>query len=144
MMALYFWSSFFHILLAIFWIGGMLFTVLVLVPVSRDAMFENRRGKFFMKAGTVFSRITWIAFLLLVISGVLNLLGKGFRLQDLVSTTFWQSGYGNSLAWKLGLFGLVLIQSAIHDFWLGPKASLLMDQQPETSLTRRYRKASSW
>ncbi len=45
---------------------------------------------------------------------------------------------------KLVIFGLVLIISGIHDFWLGPKASELMDQHPENSRTMRFRKASSW
>jgi hypothetical protein len=45
---------------------------------------------------------------------------------------------------KLVIFGLVLIISAVHDFWLGPKASELMDQAPDSKETQRYRKASSW
>jgi hypothetical protein len=37
-----------------------------------------------------------------------------------------------------------MILSGIHDFWLGPKAAWLMDAEPESKTTLRFRKASSW
>jgi len=45
---------------------------------------------------------------------------------------------------KLHLFGIVLIVSGIHDFWLGPKTVQLMENEPEKTRTRRYRKTTSW
>jgi copper resistance protein D len=141
---MYFWSVYIHILMAMFWIGGMLFTAAVLVPVSRDKMFENRRGELFKKAGTIFSRISWIIFLLMIVTGVSALLGMGYSFSDLTSSYFWGSGYGRALMGKLHLFALVLILSGIHDFWLGPKAADLMDSEPDSQRTKRLRKASSW
>lgn len=141
---MYFWSAYIHILLAIFWIGGMLFTAAVLVPVSRDEMFNNRRGEFFKKVGTLFSRISWLLFILMIVTGTLTLIGMGYSISDLLSTNFWQSEYGGLLMGKLHLFSLVLIISAIHDFWLGPKAARLMDEKPGNKLTQRFRRASSW
>lgn len=141
---MYYWSLFFHVLFAIFWIGGMLFTAAVLVPASRHKMFENRRGEFFALVGTKFSRLSWIIFILMIVTGTLTLLGKGFTAESLLTAGFWQSGYGKTLMGKLHIFGLVLIISGIHDFWLGPKAALLMDINPEHPKTERYRKLSSW
>ncbi len=141
---MYFWSAYLHILMAIFWIGGMLFTAAVLVPLSRDKMFENRRGYLFKKAGTIFSRISWVIFLLMIVTGVTTLLGMGYSFEDLVSSWFWQSEYGSTLLGKLHIFGLVLVLSGLHDFWLGPKAARLMDEDPENPITQRFRKASSW
>lgn len=141
---MYYWSLFFHVIFAMFWIGGMLFTAAVLVPVSRHKMFENKRGELFKVAGTLFSRISWVIFLLMIITGTLTLLGKGFTFDVLFSGSFWQSAYGNTLMGKLHIFSLVLILSAVHDFWLGPKAASLMDTEPNNPKTHRLRKASSW
>lgn len=141
---MYYWSLFFHVIFAMFWIGGMLFTVAVLVPASRHKMFENRRGELFKVVGIIFSRISWIIFLMMIITGIFNLLGKGFSSDILLSAEFWQSRYGSILLGKLHIFGLVLLISAVHDFWLGPKAAILMDTAPDNSKTSRFRKASSW
>lgn len=141
---MYFWSVYLHILMAIFWIGGMLFTAAVLVPASRHKMFENKRGELFKVIGTIFSRISWVIFLLMIITGTTALLGMGYSMTDLVASHFWNSGYGRTLMGKLHFFSLVLIVSGIHDFWLGPKAASLMDEDPENKMTQRFRKASSW
>jgi len=141
---MYFWAAYFHIIFAIFWIGGMLFTAAVLVPASRNKMFENRRGELFKVVGTIFSRISWILFLLLIATGIAALLGMGYSISDLTSSYFWGSGYGRALMGKLHIFALVLILSGLHDFWLGPKAARLMDSDPESKITTRFRRASSW
>lgn len=141
---MYHGSLFLHVLFAIFWIGGMLFTAAVLVPASRHTMFNNKRGEFFALIGTKFSRLSWIIFILMIITGILTLIGKGFTTESLLTPGFWQSNYGTTLMGKLHIFGLVLIISGIHDFWLGPKAAVMMDAQPDHPKTERYRKLSSW
>lgn len=141
---MYHGSLFLHVLFAIFWIGGMLFTAAVLVPASRHTMFNNKRGEFFALIGTKFSRLSWIIFILMIITGILTLIGKGFTTESLLTPGFWQSNYGTTLMGKLHIFGLVLIISGIHDFWLGPKAAVMMDAKPDHPKTERYRKLSSW
>jgi hypothetical protein len=42
------------------------------------------------------------------------------------------------------LFAAVLIISGFHDFYAGPKAAELMDNQPKSAQTSRLRKISSW
>lgn len=141
---MYYLSVFIHILSAVFWIGGMLFTAVVLVPASRHELLKHKRGAFFSLIGRTFSRTSWILFLVLVVTGLTNLLTRGYTFGDLVSQAFWQSEFGETLFIKLHLFGAVLIVSGIHDFYAGPKAARLMDEQPEAPVTGRMRKLSSW
>jgi copper resistance protein D len=140
---MYIWSVYLHLIIAAFWIGGMLFTAAVLVPATRKKLAEQR-GLLFTELGTRFSRLTWILFPLLIITGITALYGRGFDTGQLISASFWDSSYGSTLMGKLHFFALVLIISGIHDFWLGPKAALLMESDPDKPLTNRFRKAAGW
>jgi putative copper export protein len=48
------------------------------------------------------------------------------------------------LTWKILLFMVILILAGLHDFWLGPKASRLMQEQPDSPSALRARKTASW
>lgn len=137
-------SVYIHIASAIFWIGGMLFTAAVLVPASRHKLLANKRGSLFTIAGKKFSRISWTLFAVLIITGGIQLWARGFTIDFLMSSTFWESSFGTTLGIKLALFAIALMISGIHDFWLGPKAAELMDVQPESKKTSRYQKFTSW
>lgn len=141
---MYHLSVFIHILAAIFWIGGMLFTAAVLVPASRHKLLKNKKGEFFTLIGKKFSRISWVLFIVLIITGITNLLARGYTFTSLTTPAFWNSYLGSKLFIKLHLFATVLIISGIHDFYAGPKAAQLMDEQPESAKTKRMRKLSSW
>lgn len=141
---MYFVSVYIHILSAIFWIGGMMFTVAVLVPISRHKIIESNRGTFFKIVGEKFSRISWILFLILIITGITNLTTRGFELTHLLSAEFWQGGFGHYLGTKLLIFAVVLIISGTHDFYFGPKAAQLMDSDPDSPQTHTFRKITSW
>lgn len=140
---MYQWAVFFHLILITFWLGGMLFTVAVLVPATRKKL-RSQRGLLFTELGTRFSRISWALFPFIILTGILALFGRGFTTEALLSTGFWQSSYGSTLTIKLFLFGIVLIVSSLHDFWLGPKAANLIQHEPGHPKTLKYRKASSW
>ncbi|MGM0507175.1 MAG: DUF4149 domain-containing protein [Bacteroidota bacterium] len=137
-------SLFVHLIAVAFWLGGMLFTAGVLVPVSRRKLFLPFRGALFTQMGTLFSRISWGMFLLLVVSGIGMLIGKGYPTVDLLSSRFWGSPYGGVLMGKLHIFSLMLVISGLHDFWLGPKAARWMEESPESVRTDRMRKVASW
>lgn len=141
---MYYLSVFIHIISAIFWIGGMLFTAAVLVPASRHKLLAGKKGEFFTLVGKKFSRISWVLFPVLFITGITNLLGRGYSLGDLIDPAFWNSGFGGNLAIKLLLFSGVLLLSGIHDFYAGPKAAELMDFHPDSKKTEIYRKLSRW
>lgn len=141
---MYHLSVFIHITSAIFWIGGMLFTAGVLVPATRHKLLKNRKGQFFTLVGKKFSRISWLLFVVLIITGVTNLLTRGYTIEQLLTGSFWTEVFGGYLFIKLIVFGLVLLVSGFHDFYAGPKAAELMDEQPNHPKTKRMRKISSW
>lgn len=140
----YYLSVFIHVVSAIFWIGGMLFTAAVLVPASRHKILKNKKGALFTVIGKKFSRISWFLFLVLITTGITNLLARGYAWGDLVSAEFWLSAFGRTLMIKLHLFAAVLIVSGIHDFFAGPRAARLIDEQPDAPETDKMRKWSSW
>lgn len=141
---MYYFSVYIHILSAVFWIGGMLFTAAVLVPATRHQLLKNKKGAFFTLIGKKFSRISWILFMVLIVTGITNLLTRGFTVDQLLSTVFWMEVFGGNLFVKIHLFAVVLIVSGIHDIYAGPKAAKLMDEQPGSDATRRMRTLSSW
>lgn len=141
---MYYISVYIHILSAIFWIGGMMFTVAVLVPASRNKLLVQNRGTFFKIIGEKFSRISWVLFLILIITGLINLVGRGIPLESLVMASFWESQFGSHLFIKLHLFAGVLILSGVHDFYAGPKAARLIDEDDQAAQTQIFRKLSSW
>lgn len=140
---MYTWSVFLHLIFVAFWIGGMLFTAAILVPATRSKLKEQK-SLLFRELGTRFSRLSWVIFLLLIVTGIIALYGKGFTTEILLSSEFWHTHYGSALMGKLHIFSLVLIISGIHDFWLGPKAVKLMEEEPASVKTERYRKIASW
>lgn len=141
---MYYLSVFTHIISAVFWIGGMLFTAAVLVPASRHELLKNKKGAFFTLVGKKFSRISWVLFGVLIVTGITNLTTRGYALSDLIQTSFWRSSFGENLFIKLHLFGAVLVISGLHDFYAGPKAARLIDEAPDSAKTSSMRKFSSW
>jgi putative copper resistance protein D len=92
------------------WIGGMLFIVLVLVPVTRRLDDPALRARLVQQTGRRFRAVGWIALGVLIVTGLVNLWLHPFLL---ASPRFHS---------KAGLIVLTLILSAFHDFVLGPRA----------------------
>ncbi|MCO5248741.1 MAG: CopD family protein [Chitinophagales bacterium] len=136
-------SVFIHVLSAMFWLGGMLFTAMVLVPTFRDKILAEHRGLFFAKMGKIFSNISWILFLVLITTGYIQLLARGYSWNDLLDYKFWHSLFGYNFAHKMVFFGIMLMISGIHDFWLGPHTTELMNREPNAKRTQSYRRATS-
>lgn len=144
MFAVYKASVYLHIASAIFWIGGMLFTAAVLVPASRHKLLSSKRGVLFTIVGKKFSHISWVLFVILIVTGVIQLWVRGVTIDQLLTINYWQTGFGTALGIKLSIFTLVLIISALHDFWLGPKAAQLLTNNPKEARTRKVRNATRW
>ncbi|HKU41886.1 MAG TPA: DUF4149 domain-containing protein [Polyangiales bacterium] len=138
MRGLYLISVWLHILAAVVWIGGMTFLVLVLVPWLRSN--RTRAAGILTDTGRRFRTIGWICFGLLLVTGTVNLWARGVRPENMLSVSFWQSPFAHALALKLTLFALVLLVSALHDFWLGPRASQLMRDAPGSQVAERLRR----
>ena len=109
-------SVFVHIVFAAFWIGGMLFLPLVILPGIRD---NPDRIAILYKTGITFRFYGWIALLGLLITGLLNIY---LRSLPFTWVFFTQSNYGIVLSYKLLLFLGVLLVSGVHDFFIGRKA----------------------
>jgi uncharacterized membrane protein len=120
---LYVGAVWLHILAAIVWIGGMTFLSLILVPALRSPELGASRAGLLHQTGVRFRRVGWISLSVLLGTGVLILALRGVGWADLASTACWGISFGRILAVKLLLVASVLVLSAVHDFWIGPRAS---------------------
>ena len=142
MHALYVASVFIHILAAMTWLGGMFFLVLVVVPWLRGSGGVDA-AKFLRETGMRFRDVGWACFVLLVVTGTFNLYVRGVRLGDFTDATWLASDYGRVIVAKLGLFVLVLVNSAVHDFVIGPRATTAIALSPTSSASAALRKKAS-
>lgn len=126
-------SVFLHVVCAAFWIGGMLFLPLVMLPAVRD---NPQRVLILYKTGLKFRFYGWIVVALLLTTGLLNMHFRGIPWSmDFFMTT----QYGKLMSVKLFLFAGILLVSATHDFLLGKQAVEQMMQGSD-----RMRKIASW
>lgn len=82
---------FLHVLAATIWVGGQI-TVAALLPVLRSAGAEVPRA-----AARAFGRIAWVAFVVLVITGIWNIAAANDTNQH---------GYQTTLGIKMGVVAL--------------------------------------
>jgi copper resistance protein D len=104
-----------HISAAAAWVGGMLFFAVVTVPVLRRPELAAARPALLAALGPRFRRYGWIAVAVLIVTGLLNLRFRGIDWATLADRRFWATGFGHTLAWKLGFIGLALAGSALHE-----------------------------
>lgn len=117
----YIFSVFFHVVLASFWIGGMLFLPLVLLPGIKQ---HPDRINLLFTTGIRFRKVGWITLILLLITGISNYTFRGLPIEwDFII----HSTYGHLLLIKLVLFAGMLITGAIHDFHIGQKALTIVN-----------------
>ena len=122
-------AVFIHVLSAVIWVGGMLFLVTVLVPLSRrERKTGGTMGGLLRESAQRFLPIAWSAMALLVVTGIyLGWEQWGVRPGNFFSTGghfFW------ILQVKTGLFVAVIALSLVHDFLLGPKVLTLLESEP--------------
>jgi putative copper export protein len=109
-------SLFFHVTFTAFWIGGMLFLPLVILPGIKD---HPDRIKLLYVTEVRFRKVGWVALLGLLITGIINLYTRHIPFEW---DFFTQTSYGNWFSIKLMLFVLMLLIGAYHDFYTGKKA----------------------
>lgn len=131
---------FLHVISAITWLGGMLFLVMVMVPLARrDASFGFSALR---SAAEKFVRIAWAAKIVLAGSG----LYLAWQYWGVRPETFFtgDSHFIDYLQRKTGLFVIVIVLSLMHDFWLGPRmierleAARASDSPPPRGLGRLF------
>lgn len=113
---LYYFNVFIHIICAAFWVGGMLFLPLVVLPGIKD---NPERKLILYKTGITFRFYGWITLFLLLLTGILNMYFKGIPFKV---SYFIDNNYGKLISYKLIIFICTIILSLIHDFFIGEKA----------------------
>jgi len=116
---------FVHLAAALTWVGGMLFVALVLVPVMRRLPDPVLRRRLMHDTGLRFRLVGWIAIVVLVASGLVNV---WLRPELLTLARFWV---------KVALVATAIVLSLVHDFVLGPRAG-----RPDTPPSVRVQ--ASW
>ena len=138
----YFLNVSLHLLAALLWLGGMFFLAAVGAPVLRRVEPPSLRARLFGALGERFRTWGWWAILVLVVTGVANLHFRGVLSTAVLSSAeFWTGPFGRALAWKLGAVTVMIVVSAVHDFWLGPAARGAGRDDPRAE---RMRRAASW
>lgn len=137
-MSIYHLNVTLHVLAALLWLGGMFFLAAVGAPVLRKVEPAALRARLFHDLGLQFRRVGWVAIVVLVVTGAVNLHFRGvLSWAVLGSASFWALPYGKSLAWKLVAVATMLVVSALHDFVLGPRASAAAPGSAEAIRLRR-------
>lgn len=148
MRIIYLISVYTHILAAMIWIGGMLFLTLIALPVVRALESPGSAGRLIRLMGQRFRDIGWVCIALLLLSGFTNLWYRGIRWESLLSAQFWGTPWGRLLAVKLTVVLAMLINSAWHDFVLGPRVTALMESRPNLGVrsaeVQRLRRQTAW
>jgi copper resistance protein D len=140
---LYLASVWLHVLAAVVWLGGMLFLVLVLVPALRRPALRGVAAPLIQWTGERFRWLGWLGFGLLLVSGTFNLAYRGVGWSDLWYAHFWGGPFGQALAIKLLLVAVVLLVSAAHDFYLGPRATAVWQTEPGSARAAGLRRQAS-
>lgn len=116
-------ALFLHVISAVFWVGGMLFLTVVIVPFLQSMPDPQDRSKVYQVVGKKFRLYGWVAIITLLVTGpVVLYLIYGIPVTDLFSRELHSTGFGKALAVKLSLVALLVLSSLFHDFYLGPKA----------------------
>jgi putative copper resistance protein D len=144
MHAAYLVSVWVHVVAAMVWVGGMVFFAVVLVPLSRSPEFRDRAPALLRLSGERFRLLGWVCLTLLVGTGIANLLYRGVTWTSLTAPGLLQDPWRDALVHKMGLVALILILSAAHDFWIGPKVATLLATPGQEKRARRLAKAASW
>jgi len=133
-----------HLLAMAVWVGGMIFLVLVLVPIVRLPEARGLAGLLVHHVGLRYRAVGWACLALLILTGIVNLAYRGYGWADLLDGRLWQGPFGHVLGGKLLLVAAVLVLSAIHDFRVGPRAAALLREKPDAPEALRARRQAGW
>ena len=115
-----------HLLSAITWIGGQLFILIVLLPIMRGVLPRDERTILFARVGRRYGLVSWVALVLLIVTGFLNGERRGVNWSHLSAGT-----YGRILAAKLVLVALVLVITGVHALFFGRRLTVLAERNRE-------------
>ena len=103
-----------HLMAAVIWVGGTLFTSLVVQPVLRAQLSDSARMSVYREVGRRLTKVQWWTWGILAATG-------GWKLWSLRTTpdVFFGS-FGRILAVKLTLVAAMVTLSLIHTLVWGP------------------------
>lgn len=107
MNTLYLASVWLHIVAAMAWVGGMIFLVSSVIPLKKPELT--------IAAARRFRVVGWIALATLLVTGVFNVMHRGYRLEHFVSGEVFLGHWGRTLALKLACVAFVVVLSLVHD-----------------------------
>lgn len=117
-----------HLLAAMAWVGGMLFILVVLLPIMRKQIREGERIVLASEVGQRYLTLSLGLLAVLAATGVLNALRRGVTLDVLFA-----SAYGQTLGVKVLLVLLVAIVTAVHGLVYGPMLRELAERSADGS-----------
>lgn len=103
-----------HLMAAIIWVGGTLFTSLVVQPALRAALAEDRRFAVYADIGRRLSAVQWTTWSVLFATG----LWKLWSVRTTPEVFF--GPFGKILAAKLALVAVMVALSLVHSLSWGP------------------------
>ncbi len=109
-----------HVVLASFWVGGMIFLSLVVVPYIKNKPFRREAYEEVGKRFSLYGTIITLALLFLTGMVIAHLIHGGLTTRTLKE--------------KLFLFFIILVISLTHDLWAGKKAFY----------SEKHRKIAKW
>lgn len=127
-----------HLTAAIAWIGGMIFTGLILAPVARQDLPPQIRYPLFKKIGKRFSIMGWIALSILLVTGIYKI-SPVWESMEIFTTPF-----GIFLLVKIGLVSMMITLSVLHDFIWGPRLGEMMQSKDSIEYRQTVHRISFW
>lgn len=128
----YYISVWLHIIGGAFWIGGMLFLPLVLLPGIKN---HPDRKKLLLATGLKFRLYGYIVLAIIFITGLLSIYFSGLSFSLL---SFTESRYGALVSLKIILFVTMIIISLFHDLLLDKKAGTQMPDNQNLKMIAKW------
>lgn len=104
-----------HLLAAVSWIGGLIFSQLVLTPAVRNAASNPAAQEVVRLSGQRFRTLAWASLITLILTGSYQLLNES-------GSARIETAWGVVLMLKLFLFVIAFGLILIHDFIMDPYA----------------------
>lgn len=142
MFTLYLLSVWLHVMAATIWIGGLFFLMLIVVPWLRSGS-STEPARLLRETAGRFRSVAWACFATLLVTGTFNLWMRGVTPANFASVDWLTSPFGSVVLAKLVVFLLLVALSARHDFVVGPKAALAIQQAPQSPEAARLRREAS-
>ncbi|HEY8368701.1 MAG TPA: DUF4149 domain-containing protein [Thermodesulfobacteriota bacterium] len=143
MRTVYLLAVWLHILAVVVWLGGMAFLVLVFVPIVRKPELRAQAPALFHLLGTRFRPVGWACLITLLVTGTIQLGYRGYGWEDLWTGRLFAGPLGHALALKLAIVAVILVLSAVHDFVVGPRATVAALPGASAEARERLRRQAS-